>query len=95
MLPTRVTLAWLSIFETASFVALLMVMAAGSEAGVSVVGLTHGLLFAGYALFVFFQREALGWSLGFTALAILTGPIGPVLALERLRRERRVASATP
>ncbi|MDP8928995.1 MAG: DUF3817 domain-containing protein [Actinomycetota bacterium] len=93
-MSTRVTLAWLSILETVSFLALLMVMAAGSEAGVSVVGLAHGLLFAGYALFVWFQREALGWTLGFAALAILTGPIGPVLALERLRRERGVVTTT-
>lgn len=94
-MPTRTALAWLSLLETASFLALLTVMATGSEAGVSVVGLVHGLLFAGYALLVWMRRDTLGWTLGFTALAILTGPIGPVIVLERLRRERGVATTTP
>lgn len=94
MSPLRVTLVWLSILETISFLALLGVMAVGSEAGVSSVGLIHGLLFAGYAIVVWVWREGLGWSLRFAALAILTGPIGAVLALERLRRER-MASLAP
>jgi integral membrane protein len=84
-------LLWLSILETVSFLALLTAMFAGSEGGVSVIGLVHGLLFLAYALVVFLGREALGWSQGFTALAILTGPVGAVLALERLRRDRLAA----
>lgn len=87
-----VTVAWLSILETLSFIALLAAMATGSESGVSVVGMTHGLLFLAYAVVVFVYREALGWSLGFVALVILTGPIGAIIALERLRRERLATS---
>lgn len=48
--------AWLSILETLSFVALLGVMAAGSGTGVSGVGLVHGLLFAAYAVVVWWGR---------------------------------------
>lgn len=56
-----------------------------SEAGVSIVGMTHGLLFLAYALLVVIDREHFGWSWGFVALVILTGPIGAIIVLERLR----------
>lgn len=88
MSRTTTTVVWLSITETISFLALLAMMATGNEAGVSVVGMIHGLLFAAYALVVWFQREELGWSTRFAVLAILTGPIGAIIALERIRRDR-------
>lgn len=94
MSRTATTVVWLSILETVSFIALLAVMIAGSEAGVSTVGMVHGLLFAAYAVVVFMWREALGWSAGFAALAVLTGPIGAIIALERLRRDRAALSTT-
>ncbi len=88
MSRSAAAVAWLSITETVSFAVLLAMMATGNETGVSVVGLIHGLLFAAYALVVWFQRRALAWPTRFVALAILTGPVGAILALERLRRER-------
>lgn len=84
--------AWLSITETISFLVLLAMMATGNESGVSVVGMTHGLLFAAYALVVWMQRDALGWSTRFAVIAIVTGPVGAIIALERLRRDRRSAA---
>lgn len=75
-----------SILETASFVALLALMVAGNEVGVSVSGMIHGLLFLSYAGLVVMDRLNFGWSRGFTALAILSGPIGAIVVLERLRR---------
>lgn len=83
----RPALAWLCVLETVSFVALVGAMVTGSEGGVSAIGLVHGLLFLAYALAVFLGRDPLGWSWGFTAIAIVTGPVGAILALERLRRE--------
>ena len=56
-----------------------------SETGVSIVGMTHGLLFLVYAALVVIDREHFGWSWGFVALVIFTGPIGAVIVLERLR----------
>lgn len=56
-----------------------------SETGVSIVGMTHGLLFLAYALLVVIDREHFGWSWGFVALVILTGPVGAIIVLERLR----------
>ncbi|MGH3441145.1 MAG: DUF3817 domain-containing protein [Nitriliruptorales bacterium] len=92
---TATTVTWLSIAETVSFVALLAMMAAGSDAGVSVVGLVHGLLFAAYAIVVWMWREVLGWTTRFAALAILTGPLGALITLERLRRDRTASQAQP
>lgn len=63
-------------------------MISGSDAGVSVAGMIHGLLFLGYALLVVRDREVLGWSWGFVALAVLTGPVGAIVVLEHLRRRR-------
>ncbi len=91
MRGVRQTLAWVSLLETISFVALLGAMAMDSEGGVSVVGMVHGLLFLAYAVLVWVWRDALGWSTRFAALAILTGPVGAIVALERLRRERVAA----
>lgn len=88
MSRSTTAVVWLSITETVSFLVLLTMMATGNEAGVSVVGMIHGLLFAAYALVVWMRREALGWSTRFAVLAIVTGPIGAIIALERIRRDR-------
>ena len=79
-------LRWLSVVETLSFIALLSMMLTGNEQGVSIVGAIHGFLFLAYAILVVRDRETFGWSWGFVAAAVLTGPIGPILVLERLRR---------
>ena len=79
-------LVTVSILETVSFVVLLAMMLAGSEIGVSVAGMTHGLLFLAYALLVVVDRVNFGWSWGFVAFAVLSGPIGAIVVLETLRR---------
>ena len=77
-----------SIAETLSFVALLGAMFLESEAGVSLLGATHGLLFLAYALFVWVDHDELGWTTTFAVGSIVTGPLGAIIVLERLRRER-------
>ncbi len=81
-----------SVLETGSFLTLLLMMIVESESGVSVVGLLHGLLFLWYALLVQSDRVQLGWTWKFGVLVIVTGPIGAIIVLERLRREPRVVS---
>lgn len=61
-------------------------MLSGNEAGVSVSGAVHGLLFLAYALLVLRDREVFGWSWAFVGVAILTGPVGAIVVLEKLRR---------
>lgn len=84
-----VRLRLVSVLETASFLILLLMMIVDSESGVSVVGLIHGLLFLWYALLVLSDRVELGWSWKFAVLVIVTGPIGAIVVLERLRRGPR------
>ena len=79
-------LAIVSILETVSFLVLLVMMVRDNEAGVSIVGMTHGILFLAYALLVVKDREIFGWTWLFVAVAIITGPIGAILVLERLPR---------
>ena len=86
-------LAAVSILETLSFIALLTVMFMGSESGVSVVGMIHGLLFLAYAIIVFRDHRDLGWTTGIMLVAIFTGPIGAIVVLERLRRDGALGSA--
>lgn len=74
-----------SVLETLSFFVLLAMMLSHNEAGVSVTGAIHGFLFLAYALLVLRDREVFEWSWGFVAVAILTGPIGAIVVLEKLR----------
>ena len=74
-----------SFVETLTFVVLLWMMLTGNETGVSIVGAIHGVLFLGYAFLVLRDREEFQWGPVFVAVAILTGPIGPILVLEKLR----------
>ncbi|MGI8408149.1 MAG: DUF3817 domain-containing protein [Actinomycetota bacterium] len=74
-----------SIVETLSFIVLLTMMFTHNETGVSIAGAVHGLLFLGYAVLVLVDREHFGWTKGFVALVILTGPIGAIIVLEKLR----------
>ncbi len=83
--PTK-RLRWLSVVETISFIVLVWMMVTANESGISVVGATHGFLFLAYAIFVLRDRDQFAWGWGFVALAVLTGPIGPILVLENLRR---------
>jgi integral membrane protein len=86
--PVARRLAWISIVETISFIALLTAMFLESERGVSVIGAVHGLLFLAYAFFVWTNRESFDWTRWFALGSIITGPLGAIIVLERLRRER-------
>lgn len=94
MKATRIALRWISVLETVSFIGLLTAMAVGSDVGVTVLGAIHGLLFLAFMAVIFMGRRELGWSTPYVALAVLTGPIGAVLVLERLRREETGVAST-
>lgn len=83
-------LRWTAIVETLSFVALMIAVAMHSEGGVSVLGMTHGLLFMAYAALVFAVRTTQGWSWGFTALAIVGGPVAALFVPHHLRDPERI-----
>jgi integral membrane protein len=83
----RPWLKWTCVLETISFVMLLAAMAVGGESAVSAVGAVHGLLFLGYVGLLLAWRRSQSWSTSFTLMAVLTGPVGPVVVLERLRHD--------
>lgn len=85
-------LAWVSIAETLSFIALLGAMFLESETGVSLIGALHGMLFLAFALLVWLDHRDFGWSTWFAVGSVITGPLGAILVLERLRRRGAVAT---
>ncbi len=80
-----------SIAETLSFIALLWAMFTHNEGAVSIIGAIHGLLFLAYAIFVWVDHDDLGWTPLFSIICIVTGPLGAIIVMERLRRDRRGA----
>jgi integral membrane protein len=85
--------AWLAIAEAGSFVLLLVGMlfkyGFDNEAGVSVMGPIHGVLFIAYMLGALIVRGRAGWSWGQTAKILLAGivPIAGFFVGERLMKQ--------
>jgi hypothetical protein len=76
-----------AVIESCTYVALLYFWLSGNRVGTLLLGSMHGMVvmaFAGMVLLIFRQ---LGWSLLFSLLAIVTGPIGAAAVYARLRRE--------
>ena len=76
-----------SLVEAAMWVVAALFLLTHNRVGELLLWSIHGtiaLAFAGMVLLIF---RPLGWSVAFTAFAILTGPIGAVAVFERLRRE--------
>lgn len=84
-----------SIVETISFLGLLVAMLLESEKGVSLLGATHGILFLAYAFLVWVDHDDFGWTTWFAIGSIVTGPVGAIIVLERLRREGPRRQAAP
>jgi len=59
----------------------------GSRVAQLVLWSIHGTVVCAFAGMVLLIFRKLSWSKGFTALAILTGPLGAVAVFVRLRRE--------
>ncbi len=76
-----------SVIESCTYVALLFFWLSGNRVGTLLLGSMHGMVvmaFAGMILLIFRQ---LGWRLWFALFVIVTGPIGAIAALVRLRRD--------
>jgi integral membrane protein len=81
------TMRWVCVVETISYCALLAVWIGGSQLGVELVGSVHGTIFLAFAAMTFGLMKPLGWTWKFMAAALLTGPIGSLIVLDRLRRQ--------
>jgi hypothetical protein len=62
---------------------------AQNDAMKAVVGFFHGLVWMTFVAMTLIIRPDIGWTWGYTAFVILTGPIGGVLVWWRLRRMPR------
>jgi hypothetical protein len=60
---------------------------AQSDTGKKVVGSVHGMVWLAFVAMVVIIKPKLGWSWGYVALVVLTGPIGGVLVFARLQME--------
>lgn len=84
----------ISVLETVSFIALLGGMALLDHGSLrSFIGALHGMLFLVYAVLLVLIHRTLGWSARFMVLGIVTGPVGAVVVLERMRRENALTLA--
>jgi integral membrane protein len=79
-------LRYVSIGEAASFLVLLLIAmplkyGADTPQGVSLMGPIHGVLFLAYVALVVIAREAMGWDLKRTVLALIAAvlPVAPFL----------------
>ncbi len=97
MLTTR-QFAWIALVEAVSFVLLLagMIFKYGfdNEAGVTLMGPLHGVLFIAYIAGAVLVRGQAGWSWGQTAKIIVFGivPIAGFFVAERLMKQPATAN---
>ena len=82
------TLRVAAVVETVSYLVLLAFWVTGNRVGVRIFGSVHGMVFLVFAAMVVGLRRDLGWTWGFVAAALLTGPIGAVIVYERIRRDQ-------
>ena len=59
------------------------------------VGFFHGLVWLAFVSMVVLIREPIGWTWGYVALVVLTGPIGGILVFARIRRTPRDVLVPP
>jgi hypothetical protein len=89
----------MALFESCTYLLLAYFwLIAPNDAMKALVGFFHGLVWLAFVAMTVIIREDVGWSWGYTALVVLTGPIGGVLVWWRLRqtpREALVPHASP
>ena len=76
-----------SLVEVAMWVGAAAFWMIGSRPAQLLLWSMHGMVVVAFAGMVLLIYRALGWSLRFAALAILTGPVGALMVFARLRRE--------
>lgn len=89
----------MALIETVTYLLLFYFwVLAPNDAAKAVVGFFHGLVWMAFVAMTVIIRSDIGWSWGYTALVVLTGPVGGVLVWWRLRttpRELLVPRASP
>jgi len=82
--------------ETISYLVLAYCwLVAHSDVGVAIAGFFHGLIWMAFVGMLVFIRADIGWTWGYTALVVATGPVGGVLVFARLKQTPRAALVPP
>jgi hypothetical protein len=76
-----------AVVESLTYVCLLYFWLSGNRVGTLLLGSMHGMVVCGFAGMLLIIFRSLGWSLPFVIFVIVTGPIGAIAAVLRLRRD--------
>ena len=89
-------LSVMALFESVTYCVLFYFwVVSPSVAGKALAGFVHGLVWMAFVAMTVIIRPDIGWTWGYTALVILTGPIGGILVLVRIRRTPREVLVPP
>ena len=89
-------LAAIALLESVTYCVLFYFwIVAPNDVGKALVGFFHGLVWLAFVAMTVIIRPDIGWTWGYTALVVLTGPIGGVLVFIRIRRTPRAALVPP
>jgi hypothetical protein len=89
-------LAAIALLESVTYCVLFYFwIVAPNDVGKALVGFVHGLVWLAFVAMTVIIRPDIGWTWGYTALVVLTGPIGGVLVFIRIRRTPREALVPP
>jgi hypothetical protein len=89
-------LSVMALFESVTYCVLFYFwIISPSVAGKALAGFVHGLVWLAFVAMTVIIRPDIGWTWGYTALVILTGPIGGVLVFIRIRRTPREVLVPP
>ena len=89
-------LSVMALFESVTYCVLFYFwVISPSVAGKALAGFVHGLVWLAFVAMTVIIRPDIGWTWGYTALVILTGPIGGILVFIRIRRTPREVLVPP
>jgi hypothetical protein len=89
-------LSVMALVETSSYLVLFYFwVIMPNDAVRRVFGFVHGLVWMAFVAMTVIIRGDIGWSWGYVALVVLTGPIGGVLVFARIRRTPREVLVPP
>ena len=89
-------LMWVALTETVTYLLLAYFwLIAPNDAAKAITGFFHGLVWMAFVGMTVLIREDIGWTWGYTALVVLTGPIGGLLVFARIRSMPREALVPP
>jgi hypothetical protein len=89
-------LAVMALVETVSYLVLFYFwVIVPNDVARRVIGFFHGLVWLAFVSMVVLIRGDIGWTWGYTALVVLTGPIGGLLVFVRIKRTPREVLVPP